>query len=163
MKKPKISKHLKKPKVPTSIKKPQLRRKKTTEQKVSDALSTVPRITNDTVADHREEVLSSARKYIYPLQHSKHRIVVITTTLIIAAFVFFMGYSVVSLYRLDGTGLFDGCGAHGVSSGGQISHHDGTKRPASWSEDADHCRCDVVPCCPRSHGPGLRRSANRAA
>lgn len=68
--------------------------------------SDAPRITNDNVSAHREEVLSSARKYIYPLQHSKHRIVVITTTLIIAAFVFFMGYSVVSLYRLDGTNSF---------------------------------------------------------
>lgn len=65
-----------------------------------------PRITNETVAAHREEVLSSARKYIYPLQHSKHRIVLVTTSIIIAAFVFFMSYSVVALYRLNGTSSF---------------------------------------------------------
>ncbi len=64
------------------------------------------RITNDTVAAHREEVLSSARKYIYPLQHSKHRIVLITTSIIIAAAVLFIGYSVVALYRLDSTSSF---------------------------------------------------------
>lgn len=64
------------------------------------------RITNDTVAAHREEVLSSARKYIYPLQHSKHRIVLITTSLIIAAIVLFTGYSLVALYRLDSTSSF---------------------------------------------------------
>lgn len=71
-----------------------------------EAPSEAPRITNDTIAAHREEVLSSARKYIYPLQHSKHRIVVVTTSIIIAAFVLFMSYSVLSLYRLDGTSAF---------------------------------------------------------
>ncbi len=74
--------------------------------KQSDTPADTPRITNDTVAAHREEVLSSARKYIYPLQHSKHRIVVVTTSLIIAAFVIFMSYSVVALYRLGGTSSF---------------------------------------------------------
>ncbi|MEO5627849.1 MAG: peptidylprolyl isomerase [Candidatus Saccharimonadales bacterium] len=68
--------------------------------------ATDPRITNDTVAAHREEVLSSARKYIYPLQHSKHRVVVVTTSIIIAAFVIFMSYSVLALYRLDSTSAF---------------------------------------------------------
>jgi len=71
-----------------------------------DTPSDAPRITNENVSEHREEVLSSARKYIYPLQHSKHRIVVITTTLIIAAFVFFMSYSVLGLYRLSSTSSF---------------------------------------------------------
>ncbi|MEO8785407.1 MAG: SurA N-terminal domain-containing protein, partial [Candidatus Saccharimonadales bacterium] len=65
-----------------------------------------PRITNDTVAEHREEVLSSARKYIYPLQHSKHRIVVMTTTIVIVAFVAFMSYSVAALYRFNSTSSF---------------------------------------------------------
>ncbi len=65
-----------------------------------------PRITNDTVIAHREEVLSSARKYIYPLQHSKHRIVLITTSLIAAAAVIFISYSLVALYRLDSTSSF---------------------------------------------------------
>ncbi len=74
--------------------------------KQPDTPADAPRITNDTVAVHREEVLSSARKYIYPLQHSKHRVVVVTTTIIIAFFVIFMSYSVLSLYRLDGTSAF---------------------------------------------------------
>lgn len=64
------------------------------------------RITNDTVAAHREEVLSSARKYIYPLQHSKHRIVTITTSIVIATLIIFMSYSVVSLYKLGSTSSF---------------------------------------------------------
>jgi hypothetical protein len=65
-----------------------------------------PRITNDTVAAHREEVLSSARKYIYPLQHSKHRIVLVTTTLIIAGFIGLMSYCLIALYKLDSTSSF---------------------------------------------------------
>lgn len=59
----------------------------------------VPRITNDTVAAHREEVIGSARKYIYPLQHSKHRIVLISTGLFIAAVVAFFTYCTLALYR----------------------------------------------------------------
>ncbi len=73
MKKPK---QLKKPKLPKAVHRPaKLWRKKSVEERVSDALSNVPRITNETVGDHREEVLSSARKYIYPLKQSKHRVV----------------------------------------------------------------------------------------
>ena len=70
-----------------------LRRKSTREQ-VSDLL----RMTNDNVAEHREEVLSSARKFVLPLQHSKHRIVVVSTILFITAIVSFMIFSIVGLY-----------------------------------------------------------------
>jgi parvulin-like peptidyl-prolyl isomerase len=40
------------------------------------------------------------------LQHSKHRIVVITTAIVISAFVAFMTYSVVALYRFNSTSSF---------------------------------------------------------
>lgn len=63
----------------------------------------VPRITNDTVAEHREEVLSSARKYIYPLQHSRHRIVTISITLFAAVVVAFFTYTVLALYKFHST------------------------------------------------------------
>ncbi len=66
----------------------------------------VPRITNETVAAHREEVLSSARKYIYPLQHSKHRIVVISVTLFIVMIVGFFTYSTLALYRYQSSSTF---------------------------------------------------------
>lgn len=66
----------------------------------------VPRITNETVAAHREEVLSGARKYIYPLQHSKHRIVLISSGIFIAAILVFLTYCVVSLYYLQSTSTF---------------------------------------------------------
>lgn len=66
----------------------------------------VPRITNDTVAEHREEVLNSARKYIYPLQHSKHKIILFSTAIIIAATVGFFSYCVLALYRFQSTSSF---------------------------------------------------------
>lgn len=65
-----------------------------------------PRITNDTVASHREEVLSSARKYIYPLQHSRHRVVIISVTLFTVAVVAFFAYMLLSLYRYHTTSTF---------------------------------------------------------
>lgn len=65
-----------------------------------------PRITNETVAVHREEVLSSARKYVYPLQHSKHKIVLISTSIFILAFVSFFAYTTIALYRLKSYSTF---------------------------------------------------------
>ncbi len=66
----------------------------------------VPRITNDNVAEHREEVLSGARKYIYPLQHSKHRIIILTTSILIAIVLLFTTISVLMLYRQQTTSSF---------------------------------------------------------
>lgn len=71
-----------------------------------DGLETSPRITNETVAVHREEVLSSARKYVYPLQHSKHKIVLISTSIFILAFVSFFAYTTIALYRLKSYSTF---------------------------------------------------------
>jgi hypothetical protein len=68
--------------------------------------SDAPRITNDTVAAHREEVLSSARKYILPLQHSKHRIVIVSSTLIIVMAVAFLTYCTLALYRFQSQSTF---------------------------------------------------------
>jgi hypothetical protein len=66
----------------------------------------LPRITNETVAANREEVLHSARKYIYPLQHSKHKIVLISITLFIVAFIVFFSYCTLALYRFKSTSGF---------------------------------------------------------
>ena len=65
-----------------------------------------PNITNKTVAEHREEVLSSARKYIYPLQHSKHKIIIITTTLFIVTILAFFSFTMISLYKLKSHSSF---------------------------------------------------------
>lgn len=81
------------------------RRKELKALKLEEA-ERLPRITNETVASHREEVLSGARKYIYPLQHSKHKVVIITTSLFIAAVLGFATYCVVGLYKLQSTSTF---------------------------------------------------------
>ncbi len=71
--------------------------------------SPVPAITNETVAEHREKVLGKARKYIYPLQHSKHKIVLISSAIFISVMVAFFSYTTLALYRLkSNTGFLYG-------------------------------------------------------
>ncbi len=65
-----------------------------------------PRITNETIAEHRDEVLGSARKYIYPLQHSRHRIVTISIVIFVLAVVTFFSYTLLALYRFHATSTF---------------------------------------------------------
>lgn len=76
------------------------------EERIQEAFENIPRITNETVAEHREHVLKGARKYKYPLQHSKHRIVIISTVLLIAAVVGFFVYTSLALYKFQSTSAF---------------------------------------------------------
>ncbi|HSX31915.1 MAG TPA: peptidylprolyl isomerase [Candidatus Saccharimonadales bacterium] len=76
------------------------------EKSLEEAIHNIPRITNETVAEHREEVLSSARKYIYPLQHSVHRIVMVSAGIFIALGIAFFVYCLLSLYRFNATSTF---------------------------------------------------------
>lgn len=64
------------------------------------------RITNETVAEYREEVLGKARKYIYPLQHSKHRLVKISVSLFLVAIIVFFSYCILALYRFQSNSTF---------------------------------------------------------
>ena len=89
-----------KPRLPKKL------RRQGKEERSQEAISSLPRITNETVAEHREEVLSSARKYIYPLEHSKHRIVVISTALLIVAVVSFFVYCGLALYKFQSSNAF---------------------------------------------------------
>ena len=94
-------KHIKKLRHPVKhVKELRAKRKNVTSSAV------VPYITNETVAEHREEVLKGARKYIYPLQHSKHRIVVISTALFAATVIGLFTYGAVALYKLQSTSTF---------------------------------------------------------
>ncbi len=116
MKKPKIKKpKLKKPKLrglkksaslPANLPNPLTRNAKTEEQKLDEALSNVPRITNETVSEHREEVLSGARKHIYPLQHSKSHIVRNSLMIVGIVIVAFFALTTFALYKLQATGGF---------------------------------------------------------
>jgi hypothetical protein len=66
----------------------------------------IPRITNESIAAHREEVLSSARKYIYPLRHSRHRVVKNSIIIFVASIILFFIGCVVSLYKFQNTSTF---------------------------------------------------------
>lgn len=66
----------------------------------------VPRITSETLSEHREDVLKSARKYIYPLEQSKNKIVIITTSLVLVLVVGFFTYCTLALYKFNDTSRF---------------------------------------------------------
>ena len=63
------------------------------------SLEDVPRITNENISEHREQVLKGARKYIYPLRHSTRTIVGVTLTVIVAAIIALFIYCSLALYR----------------------------------------------------------------
>lgn len=83
-----------------------LKRTKAVEKKLAEAILGVPRITNETVAEHREDVLKGARKFIYPLQQSKHNIVRTSILLLTTALIVFFAYCVVQLYYYQNTSSF---------------------------------------------------------
>lgn len=90
----KLGEHAKKP-----IKK--LRRKDEVTENAK-----VPYITNESVAEHREEVLSGARKFIYPLQHSKKKIVLWSSIIFVTVVIAFTTYSILGLYKFENTSTF---------------------------------------------------------
>jgi hypothetical protein len=63
------------------------------------SLSDVPRITTENIGEHREKVLKGARKYIYPLAHSKRTIVAITLSVIVTAIISLFVYCSLGLYK----------------------------------------------------------------
>lgn len=80
---------------------------KLAEFKESEELqSNVPRITNETIAEHREKVIKKAKKYILPLPHSKHRIVIVTASIVLAAVAIFFSYCSWALYKSQSSSTF---------------------------------------------------------
>lgn len=69
-------------------------------------VETDKRITNDTVAEHREETLRKARKYIYPLQQSKHKLVIVSISLFLVAIIVFFSYCTLALYKFKSNSTF---------------------------------------------------------
>jgi hypothetical protein len=64
------------------------------------------RITNETVAVHRERILAGGRKFKYPLQTPKHRIVLVTVLLVVLTVATFFGVFSWSLYFGKNTSQF---------------------------------------------------------
>ena len=83
-----------------------IKRRLGAEARVTEAFANVPRITNDTVAEHREAVLAGARKFIYPLQHSKHRVVRTSAILLVTALIAFFSFVGLELYKFQSTATF---------------------------------------------------------
>lgn len=82
---------------------PRLRKSDKIKDPSSDG---VPRITNDTIAETRAEVLRGAKKFIYPLQHSKHRVVLLSTVIGLLTLIIFFSYCMLSLYKFKSTSTF---------------------------------------------------------
>ncbi len=81
-------------------------RKPKIEDSLQEAIQNIPRITNETVAEHREAVLGSARKFIYPLQHSLKKIVSTSAAIFAALIIAFFVFCVLALYRFNSTSTF---------------------------------------------------------
>lgn len=45
------------------------------------------RITNETVAEHRERILAGGRRYKYPIQYARHRLVIVTIAIAIVSII----------------------------------------------------------------------------
>lgn len=64
------------------------------------------RITNETVAEHRERILAGGRKFKYPLQYPKYRIVVMTVLIVLFFVVALSGIGFWQLYGAQNTSQF---------------------------------------------------------
>ncbi len=56
------------------------------------------RITNDTVAQHREKVLAAGRKHKYPVQYTRHRLVWVTAIVSVVVLIIAIGLMWLQLY-----------------------------------------------------------------
>src|SRR6218665_3553281 len=64
------------------------------------------RITNDTLAEHREKVLAGGRKFKYPVQYQRHRLVINALVIGVAAVVLLIGIGWYMLYAAQNTSEF---------------------------------------------------------
>lgn len=64
------------------------------------------RITTDTLAEHRERVLAGGRKFKYPVQYQRHKLVVNTIIIAVTAFVLLLGLGWYLLYSAQNTSDF---------------------------------------------------------
>ena len=60
-------------------------------------------VTTDTIEDHREEILSKGRKFKYPFQYAKHKLVINTVIIGVVAVALLGGFGWLQLYKLQST------------------------------------------------------------
>jgi len=64
------------------------------------------RITTDTLAEHRQQVLAGGRKFKYPVQYARHRLVINASIIIVAAIIILVGVGYWLLYQAQNTSDF---------------------------------------------------------
>lgn len=64
------------------------------------------RITNETVAEHREKVLADGRRFKYPMQYARHKLVINTVLISIASVVILLVAGWWQLYQVQSTATF---------------------------------------------------------
>ncbi len=84
------------------MKRPLIRRKK--RQQEEDAIPS--RITNETVAEHRERVLAGGRKFKYPVQYARHKLVINAIAVVLVAAILLVAFGWWQLYPMQNSGTF---------------------------------------------------------
>jgi len=64
------------------------------------------RITTDTLAEHRQQVLAGGRKFKYPVQYARHKLVANAIIIIVAAIIVLLGTGYWLLYQAQNTSDF---------------------------------------------------------
>lgn len=64
------------------------------------------RITNETVAEHRERILAGGRRFKYPMQYARHRLVINTIIVTVVALVLLVAFGWWQLYSVQNTSEF---------------------------------------------------------
>lgn len=72
----------------------------------NEASAPPSRITNDTVSEHRKRVLAGGRKFKYPLQYSRHKLVINTVIISTLALIVVLVFGWWQLYPRQNTGEF---------------------------------------------------------
>lgn len=63
----------------------QLKKLKLPKRKVAEEPARPERITNETVSEHRERILAGGRRFKYPIQYAKHKLIINSIIIVVAA------------------------------------------------------------------------------
>ena len=66
----------------------------------------LPKLADDTIEEYREKILAGGRKFKYPVQTSKHKILWISLATVLLALLIFVGWIYVALYHAQSTADF---------------------------------------------------------
>lgn len=83
-----------------------IRKLKKLHKKKKKEVELPPRITNETVAEHREQILSGGRKFKYPVQYARHKLVFNTIIISVVALLVLIVVGWWQLYLAQNTGGF---------------------------------------------------------